>query len=328
MSFKLLYKEVLLEYQLQRDANEKELQRRIKEIYKIIPRIKEIDMEKNHNGINLLRLIGLDKEELEVQIQNMKQKNSYLIKEKYKILEQNGYPANYLDKIYKCIYCKDTGRISTQKCECLNQKIINKYYNISNLSNIIQEENFDNFDFRYYSKDINKSIGTSPHDNIQTVYRTCMKFTQNINTEFTNIFLYGNTGLGKTFLCNCIAKDLLDNNKSVIYLTAPRFFKKVEEQRFNKNNIDMMDMIFQTDVLIIDDLGTEFSTIITSTELFNIINTRIIEKKPTIISSNLSLQELKTIYTERIISRFNGNFEMLNLYGDDIRRKKKYKLFC
>jgi DNA replication protein DnaC len=326
MSLKSIYKQVMREYEDTRKETNLTLKQRHEEVYKLIPTIKEIDLEIKMKGINLYKL-AVNKDVKEELIE-MKKRNESLLQEKGRLIEQFGIEKDYLKIFYKCDLCKDTGYIFTQKCNCLKQKLINKYYDISNLSDVIETENFDTFDFRYYSEEIEPKNGVSPYSNIQKIYRECMGFVNNFDKDFVNIFLYGGTGLGKTFLCNCIAKDLLENNKSVIYVTAPRFFKKIEEERFGAkgterdNNTDM-EIIFSCDILIIDDLGTEFSTIITNTELFNIINTRLLEKKPTVISSNLSLNELRNHYSDRILSRLVGNFKAMKIYGDDIRIKKQ-----
>jgi DNA replication protein DnaC len=328
MSFKSLYKEVIRELDTSRNEADVLLKKRKNEIYNLIPEMQEIDDKIRIHGMNKLRDVFNSTENKKHLILLIREETEILLNRKKSLLMEYGMKEDYLNDVFKCKQCSDTGYISNEKCVCLKQKLINKYYSVSNLSHILEEENFDTFDFRYYSNDIDKNAGISPHENVKMIYGSCLNFIKHFNTKFTNLLFYGDTGLGKTFLCNCIAKDLLDIGKSVLYVTAPRLFKKIEDKRFNKDayadsSYDELEMVFECDVLIIDDLGTEFGTIVTSSELFNIINTRLLNRKPTIISSNLSLKSLQDSYSDRIISRFYGRFKMMKLYGDDIRVKKK-----
>ena len=159
----------------------------------------------------------------------------------------------------------------------------------------------------------------------------CIKFTQDFDKKFQNLLLYGKTGLGKTFLCNCMAKELLDSGKTVMYVTASQLFKLIEEDRFNRIGDEdipshYMDDILSVDLFIIDDLGTEFSTILSSAELFNIINTRLINRKPVVISTNLSMEDIINQYSDRIVSRIVGSYTSLEFFGDDIRMIKKFDM--
>ena len=173
-------------------------------------------------------------------------------------------------------------------------------------------------------------MNISPKENIKQIYSHCIRFIEQFDDNFDNLIFYGNSGLGKTFLCNCIAKDLLDRGKTVIYLTAFQLFQLFEQVRFNKDDEEnssrnYLDTIFTVDLLIIDDLGTEFSTSLTGSELFNCLNSRLLDKKHTIISTNLSPNDWQKQYSERIVSRIFGHYKALKLIGEDIRIQKKYK---
>lgn len=331
MSKQFIYKQVLKEYEKNRDEAKRLLESRKRKIYKNIPRIEEIDFELTKTGINISKAVlhAKNNGEKQVLLNELKNKNENLIKEKENLMLENGYKIDYFNSVYKCEFCKDTGYIKNKKCRCFNQKLINKAYDMSNLKDILIYENFDTFDFRYYSDIKDEKEGVSPLENIKKIWTVCLNFVKNFDSKFENLVFYGSSGLGKTFLCNCIAKELLDAGKTVIYVTAFQLFKMIENERFNKTeeeeSNEFLDMLNTVDLLIIDDLGTEFSTVLSSSELFNFINTRMLEKKATIISTNLSPQNMINQYSDRIISRIYGQYKILSFFGDDIRILKRTK---
>ena len=200
---------------------------------------------------------------------------------------------------------------------------------MSNLKNILAKENFDNFDLRYYADKTIEEEGMSPKDKIKLIYQLSVKFVNEFETNPVNLLFYGKTGLGKTFMCNCIAKEILDMGHTVLYATAGKLFKTIEDARFNRDEMidpaEQIDFFYSADLLIIDDLGTEFSTLATQSALFDIVNSRILERRPTIISSNLSLKDIEQQYSDRLVSRLQGNYEFIKFLGEDIRQLKKYR---
>ena len=306
------------------------LDSRKNEIYEKIPRIKEIDEKLMQTGINLAKLVlsGTNEENIDKVISRMEKENDKLSREKKVLLKESGYKNNFLTDVYKCKTCSDTGFVDNEKCRCLKQKLIDKYYKISNLGNILKKENFDHFDIRLYSDEIDPEEGLSPKTNIQQIHKVCREFIIDFNTKPTNLLFYGSPGLGKTFLCNSIAKDLLDAGRAVLYVTAAQLFIVFDNHRFHREEMAepdaMMELMLITDLLIIDDLGTEMPTLSSLSDFFNVINYRILEAKPMIISTNLMPEEFEMVYTERIMSRFMGSFTMLKFFGDDIRFEKKY----
>jgi DNA replication protein DnaC len=250
------------------------------------------------------------------------------------LLAKKNIDENYFLPVFACENCKDTGYISgspgvaATACVCLKQKLINEYYSLSNMREVLRAENFDNFDIRLFSTKIVEHEGLSPRANMESNYRIAITFVQKFDEEFQNLLLYGETGLGKTFLSNCVAKDLLDAGKTVLYLTVPRLCKVIEDSRFNRDSLaapdEMLDAVDTVDCLVLDDLGTEISTVITSAALFDIINQRILSRKPTVISTNLTLDDLARLYSERIVSRFLGNYQIIKFFGEDIRVKKRF----
>ena len=324
------YKHLIKLYDQKRLESTKEQIRRQEEIYKTIPAIANIDANMSSIGVKLARAAFDPKANTSELIIQFEEENQSLIKKKQELLMSNNYPADYLELHYDCDKCNDTGYIGTDQCSCFNQSLINVAYEQSNLKHILAYENFDTFDFNYYSKEVDEKFQRSPHQNMQNLYRLCVHFVHKFDNSFQNILFHGNTGLGKTFLCNCIAKDLLDQGKSVLYLPAVQLFQLFEAARFHREDMEefskeMLNTLLSVELLIIDDLGTEFVTSFTGPELFNTLNTRVLNQKATIISTNLSLSELKEQYSDRIVSRILGNYEVLPVFGQDIRVLKKYK---
>lgn len=242
-------------------------------------------------------------------------------------LSSIGKPKNYLEDIYTCPRCKDTGYINQHKCSCFTKKAIDLVYRDSNLKNITSSENFNTFSYDWYDNTtVNPANGLTPYNNMHRIVTLCHKFLDDFDKEPMNLLLYGDTGVGKTFLTNCIAKELLDSSHSVIYLTAIELFRKFEEKDFNKADKASTfsnDYILDCDLLIIDDLGTEVANTYTISKLFYCINERILRQKSIVISTNLSLPEIRDAYSERIFSRLTSSYMILKLFGNDIRIMKR-----
>jgi len=327
MSYKTAFRDVIRDYEVDRERSAALLNKRKAEIYDSLPKLKVLDEAISQSALTAAKQI-LAAGEKNKDIEAWLTKSQNLIAEKKQLLAENGVPEDYLAEIYQCDICKDTGYVENMRCRCLKQRMIDKYYDLSNIRDLLEIENFDNFDIRYYSKTVDSSVGMSPYQNIQRIYRISADFVREFDSSFQNLLFYGDTGLGKTFMCNCIAKDLLDNGHTVLYVTAPQIFKLVEDYRFNRNDMEepdyVIDAVTDVDLLVLDDLGAEFSTIVTSAALFDIINQRLLAKKSTVISTNLSLVEFEAQYSARIFSRFLGHYRMSKFIGDDIRAKKKY----
>jgi len=325
MSYKTAYKDIMREYETDRDIALTLQKKRRLEIYESLPRIKEIDAELAQIGISITRMAISSKGSLD----NIQHQSKALREEKQQLYEKNGITEDYITNTYLCKKCQDSGFIQNERCTCLKQRLIEKYYDISNIRGQLAVENFDTFDIRYYSETINPKTGVSPQRAMQVTYQKALGFVKQFDEsgKFHNLLFYGDTGLGKTFLCNCIAKDLLDSGRTVLYVTAPQIFKLIEDHRFNRNESELSDdainSVTEVDLLILDDLGAEFSTMVTSAALFNIINQRILSKLPTVISTNLSPAELESNYSDRVVSRFWGYYQACKFYGEDIRHKKR-----
>lgn len=326
----LILSTLLKEYERKRLTAEKDLEIRKNKLYEDNPRLQEIDDELSKIGISTAKaLIVSNSAEL---LNDLNKKVELLKEEKSNILKNLNLPDNYLTPNYSCKICNDTGYITENynsvMCNCLKQEIFNIEYNKSNIANL-EKQNFENFSLEKYSdkidvKKYNSEI--SPRDNIKLIKDICLKFIENFDDPSEkNLLFTGNTGLGKTFLSSCIAKEMIQKDKTVLYQTAPIMLDMIIDYKFNKNTTadNIYKNILDVDLLIIDDLGTESMNNIKFTELFNIINTRLLNQNnkclKTIISTNLSLEILHKNYGERITSRLIGNYNICRFFGDDIR---------
>ena len=231
---------------------------------------------------------------------------------------------------YKCPDCQDTGYSEGRKCHCFRQAEMKYLYAQSNIEEIVTLENFSTFSFEYFDdSSVLPVLGRTVRQYMKQVVETCHRFVDDFSTEHGNLLFTGPTGVGKTFLTNCIARELIDRYYSVIYLSANDLFEVFSKNRFEYQAEEeikgMYQYILDCDLLIIDDLGTELNNSFTSSQLFYCINERLNSSKSTIISTNHPLNELRDRYTERVTSRLISKYTIIPLYGDDIRLRKKAK---
>lgn len=316
------YNALMREYDRQRLIHKRELDERISEIYNKIPRIKEIN-----DSISSISVLGAKRMLLENtgSTADIRKQIDVLSHEKASLLCQNGYPEDYLSMRYTCPDCRDTGYIDNHKCHCLKNSIIEILYEQSNIKDVLERENFSTFSFKHFDNTTKDSAtGMTSLENMHEVVKTCRDYIDNFNTECKNLYLYGAAGVGKTFLTNCIAKELIDKSYSVIYVSSIRLFEILADSTFRRSSdqtSDLAENLFDCDLLIIDDLGTELVNTFTASSLFNCINERQLRQKSIIISTNLSLAELRANYSERVFSRITSNYTLLKIYGDDLRMK-------
>ena len=317
------YDEIQRGYDDRQLHNKDLLSARINELYHRVPELQQIEHSIAEYSVNSARKFFDGDNDA---IADLKQQIAALRKRKADLLKFAGYPEDYLQPIYTCPDCKDTGYINGLHCHCFTQQAIDMIYTQSNIKDVLTSENFSTFSLDYYSDtDVNPTTGLTSLQTAQSAYTTCQDFVKNFKITFSNILFYGDTGTGKTFLSNCIAKELLDKGYSVIYFTAFQLFDILSKGIFDKDNkaIDAHQNIFDCDLLIIDDLGTELVNSFTTSQLFLCLNERILRKKATIISTNLNLGQIADIYSERVLSRIAGHYNIIKMFGDDIRMKKR-----
>ena len=311
------YDTIMHEYEERRSLHRQELEERQRYVYDNVPGYKELEDEVAIASVNFgKRLLAgerLDKSALKNQINEIS-------RQKLTLLTEAGFSSDFLDMGYTCQDCKDTGYIGNEKCHCFKQKIIETLYDKSNLKALTKSANFKLLSDKYYSgEDLTR---------FHNAVRISEDFVKNFNSDYQNLFIYGTVGTGKSFLSICVANELLKKGHSVIYFSATGLFELLSQYTFDAKLKQALQSLYDDlsscEVLIIDDLGTERVNSFTLSELFSIINERDIRKKSTIITTNLSLEELQDIYSDRIFSRITSNFKVMKLSGQDIRKIKKF----
>lgn len=318
------YDTIMREYQRTQADHRHELDDRIREAYERDSRLGELQAEIARTSVACgRRLLSGD----DTALSTLRAQINDLHAQRSEILAQLGYPDDYLEMTYTCPLCHDTGYVGDQKCQCFRKAEIELLYTQSNLKEILERENFSAFSYDYYSDEITDAAGgTSSLARIRRVTEICHDFVRDFDTSFANLFFYGDTGVGKTFLSHCIAKELLDSTHSVIYFSAQELFDSFARDRFSREedpDTVSSNYIYDCDLLIIDDLGTELTNAFVQAELFSCINERLNARKSTIISTNLTLEQLTGVYSERVFSRISSGYTMLKLFGKDIRVQKK-----
>ncbi|MCR1954512.1 ATP-binding protein [Clostridioides mangenotii] len=319
-------KRILKKYEERRDENELLLEKRKKQVYNRFPQIKGIDDEISLIGLKLAKSVLTNPNDRESIVHKSREEIEALRARKCKVLADNSIPDNYLEMKYHCNMCKDKAFLPNgEKCNCFKQEIINEAYKMSNIENVLNKENFSNFNLEIFSTEKSKERGVSPRENIFEILTYCEDYVHNFNPiQSNNILFYGSTGLGKTYMCNCIAKDLLDKGYLVIYQTSFRILEILEDYKFRRDSEGKISEenyknLFDCDLLIIDDLGTELTNTFTSSELFNIVNTRLTAGKSIIISTNLTPSQIGETYTQRTLSRILDQFKIFDFFGSDLR---------
>lgn len=304
------YDAIMREYDQQQYQNFRLMCRHQDEIYEKLPRIRQIDEEISSRSLaQAERLYDGERDALPA----LKEHLTLLRQEKELLLTQAGYPADYMDMHYQCADCEDTGYIGRKKCHCFRQKAIRFLYSSSRLETMLEQENFSTLSYKVYDDDQKNCM--------PEIIRSCRNFIDTFDSSFSNLLLYGSVGTGKTFLSNCIAKELLDRGHSVIYFTSFQLF-----DLFSGSNPELgkhQDSLLESDLLILDDMGTEHPNAFTVSKVFQVINDRALARKSTLISTNLSLQEFRDVYSERTFSRITSSYTLLKFCGSDIRIRKK-----
>ena len=266
-------------------------------------------------------------------VRSVREENQDLQRERAVLLGAMGLPEDALDEKPACPLCKDTGWQGAKMCCCLRELCAQEQ--IKELSKLLDlgEQSFDTFRMDYYAQNIYPGRGTSPRGNMELVYDVCLNYATKFGRfAIKNLFLSGAPGLGKTFLSACIARTVSENGYSAVYDTAANIFAQFEARKFLRDSADGQDARDETrrylncDLLILDDLGSELTTQFTQSALYELVNTRLVGGRHTVISSNLSMEEVAQRYAPQIASRLDGMYHSLYFFGDDIRLLKKNRL--
>lgn len=318
------YDIIMREYSRRQSQVQHVLEEHRREAFAKVPRLLEIDQTVAGLSAERIRSMLSGKPG---SVEELKEEVAALAAERTALLLKNGFPADYLEPHYFCPACQDTGYIDGHKCACFKKAEIELLYTQSNLAEILQKENFDHFSFEWYSDTMkNEATGLTARDTAKRAYDMARNFVRDFDSRFQNLFLYGSTGVGKTFLSHCIAHDLLESSHCVLYFSAFDLFDRLAQTAFSrKSETDPgEEFILDCDLLIIDDLGTELTNSFVSSQLFLCINERIARRKSTIISTNLKLEDFSSTYSERTFSRIASNYQMIKLIGNDIRIQKVF----
>lgn len=323
------YRDIMFQYDQTRMKNQRLLDERHTELYQKIPELKQIHDDIIELSVTQARTELLNPEGAADSMAEYTSKKNALLSRKAELLEKNSYPADYLSPIYDCSDCQDTGFFNGKTCHCFDQAKLHALYENSNLDEILEKENFSTFNEEYYDDVmIHENLSITPRENIRRIKEICQSFIKHFDNTYDNLLFYGPTGVGKTFLTHCVAKELLDSGHTVVYLTSLQLFDILEKNRFHKEDPyttnEQISYILNCDLLIIDDLGTELSNSFTVSQLYYFIEERHQSKRSTIISTNLSFSDLRERYSERIFSRFTGYYDFKQIVGNDIRIQKAF----
>lgn len=306
---------------------EKTADQRREIIFSRVPRLKELDREISSANIQIARIV-VKGGDVVAEMTKLKNRNIALQKEFAELLSANGYSENVLEPRYCCEKCSDRGQYEEKgrsvMCSCMKNLLVSVACDELNKTAPLSLSTFETFNIDYYSKEKDERTGISPYFVMSRVYDFCIKYAGEFSEHSGSILMKGNTGLGKTHLSLAIANEVLKKGYGVIYVSAPVLLQRLEKNYFsNDKSDDIEQLVTDCDLLIIDDLGTEFKTQFSCSQLYNVCNSRILKNKPIIISTNLTPEEMKDDYSERFVSRIFGGAQTLDFLGEDIRILKK-----
>ncbi len=290
-------------------------------LYTRFPRAKEINLELSKTAVKVAKAV-LSGSDVKKEFEFLKKQNELLRREFRDIISKAGFPPDYEEIKYFCKKCSDDGYIDGRMCACMREALRDEAYDRMNSLSPLSLSTFDDFSLNYYSDEPIREGLPSPRQHMRNIYNSCVRYAENFSLKSQSLLMQGATGLGKTHLSLAIANVVLNKRFGVIYGSTPNILSKLEKERFRYTRTyeDSEKYLLDCDLLILDDLGTEYSTAYSSSTIYNIINSRIMMSKPTIISTNLSVRELEKVYSERLVSRIMGNHLRLRFLGTDIRQ--------
>lgn len=301
-------------------------QKRLYEVKERVPEITNIQQQLASTTDRLVKIILSKSDNAAALIENLKNENLGLQQTMKALLKKNGFPEDYLDPVFSCKKCCDTGIAGSSRCSC--------YHDI--LRSIAAKELskdlpmgltcFESFNLKLYSDEKKESLkNRSPREIMSNNYEYCKQYAEDFHVPNESIFMTGRTGLGKTHLSLSIAKKVIEQNYSVVYGSVPDLFRKIERAHFDRNSeeseTEVVNTLKDCDLLMLDDLGAEFDSQFNISCLYEILNSRLNFGRPTIVNTNLTGAELTKRYSDRISSRLYS-MKRLPFYGDDIRLKK------
>ena len=318
------YNAIMREYERLQAESRSELRARKEKIYAAVPKLRALELQAGNSAMERFRTAL--KTGNRAAVEGFSGELRDLEAERRRLLAEAGYPADALEPRFRCPDCRDTGMADGQRCHCFKARAAELLYSQSGLRRIIERENFDRFSLELYDDQrVITKVGMTERAYMEKQLERCRRYAAGFREKRGNLLFRGNTGVGKSFLSHCIAKELIDQGFAVLYLGAAELFECMAAVSMDReedlSRKEQYDLIFSADLLIIDDLGTEMMNSLTISQFFNLLNARDVPEKGTVISTNLSLTMLRDTYTERITSRILSGYSIIELYGDDLRRK-------
>ena len=303
----------------EKDDRESENRQHLALAYEKVPRIREIDHELRVTMAKTAQAAFLSGSDGRDALLALREQNKGLQQERERLAREY-FEEGFLDDAPICAVCGGSGYVGTAMCQCLMELCRQEQKReVSILSG--SRDSFSHFELSYYPDRPDPKYGVSPRTVMEKNLRDCRNYAASFSTKSDNLLFSGNTGLGKTFLSGCIARTVADRGFSVAYETASRLFTKMERARFERDEQCRLETegALAADLLILDDLGTEMTGQFTSVALYGLINDRLLAGKPTIISTNLTTEEIARRYTPQIASRLRGSYKRVPFVGEDIR---------
>ena len=311
----------LAEARADRDSENRQNQDRA---YALVPRLREIDRELATTMAQTARAVFASGGDPKTAMDQVRERNLALQLERRELIAAN-FEAGFLDDAPICDTCGGTGYIGSNMCECLAELCRQEQKKELTFLSAGQER-FDQFRLDYYPDRVDQKLGVNIRSLMEKTYQTCKKYAFSFSEKSGNLLFSGDTGLGKTFLSACIARTVADSGYSVVYESAGHLFTKLERAKFDPSEENRKEAAKYTlcDLLIVDDLGTEMGSQFVTSALYTLINDRLLERKPTIISTNLTVEDLSRRYSAQIVSRLRGSYTRVPFLGDDIRVKRNW----
>lgn len=319
-----IMRRALEKYEEDRRAREERYQERRESVFRRSPRLREIDRELRSVMGRLVAVTFQRGVDPAAEVARLREENLRLQQERRALLERLGLTADCLEERPACPLCGDTGYRNGRACRCLRNYYAREQQRELSRMLDLGSQSFDTFSLDWYSEECNPALGISARENMDWVCRTCRRYAENFETVSGNLLLTGKPGLGKTHLSAAIAREVSGAGWSVVYDTAGHIFRLFEDQKFGREEGEEdVERVLRCDLLILDDLGTELTTAFVQSALYQIVNTRLMERRPTILSTNLMPDELAQRYSPQVASRIEGEYQLLPFVGEDIRRLKK-----
>lgn len=297
------------------------------EVTQRCPRAIEIEREIAQAGLQAARIIAAGGTNSRQKIEELAKKNRAQQKEFSEEMQRAGFPTDYMEPQFQCAACQDEGYVDGVMCECMKLLLREESYHRLNQLTPMKLCDFSNFDLTYYANEADEKTHIVPRKRMADIFRFCSEYAAQFSMGSPSLLMIGATGLGKTHLSLAIARSAIDRGFGVIYGSAQNFMLQLEKEHFGRATVDtdIERSLLGCDLLILDDLGTEFITPFVSSTIYNLINTRLMSGKPTIISTNLSIAELEDKYSQRVVSRIIGGYRVLAFIGRDVRQLKRMR---